>query len=148
MKDKSLEAYKRAKFGEEFVKDTARGEYEQRRAASEADAYASGDLVEAKIRAAMADGKFADLKGRGKPLPKDDYFDAPEHLRLAYHVLKNAGIQPEEVRLHKEIDALEARIAVAATDEERAELRKKLAEATTAYGLCMDYNRSLARKPI
>lgn len=40
MKDKSLEAYKRAKFGEEFVKDTARGEYEQRRAASEADAYA------------------------------------------------------------------------------------------------------------
>jgi len=146
MKDKELFAYKRAKFGEEFGKDTARADYEERRSEPEADAYASGDLVEAKIRAAVAEGQFANLKGQGKPLPKDDYFDAPEHLRLAYHILKNADILPEEVRLRREIEALKVRLAQAVTEEERAALRKKIADAATAYGSYMDYNRSIARK--
>jgi hypothetical protein len=39
----------------------------------------------------MADGKFDNLKGRGKPLDLKRYSEIPEHLRPAYHILKNAG---------------------------------------------------------
>jgi hypothetical protein len=60
--------------------------------------------------------------------------------------LKNAGFVPEEVRLSKEIEALKERLASAKTEQERGEIRQKIAKAAMDYGFYMDYNRKFARK--
>jgi hypothetical protein len=62
-------------------------------------------IVEEQIRKAIADGEFENLRGQGKALELDSYFQTPESLRLAYSMLKSAQFVPEEVRLMQEIDA-------------------------------------------
>ncbi len=64
-------------------------------------------IAEERIKQAIKDGEFDDLKGKGKPLElKEDPF-VPEELRLAYKILKNAGFLPPELELRKEIATLE-----------------------------------------
>ena len=43
----------------------------------------------------MAEGKFDNLSGKGKPLDLSRYREIPEYMRTAYHVVKNAGYVPE-----------------------------------------------------
>ena len=64
-------------------------------------------LAEDEIIAAMQRGDFRDLPGAGKPLPADDQANVPEELRMAYKILKNAGIVPPELELRREISTLE-----------------------------------------
>ncbi len=52
-----------------------------------------------KIKQAIAKGEFDNLPGKGKPLDLGAYFATPEHLRMGYSILKNAGIIPEEMEL-------------------------------------------------
>ena len=69
-------------------------------------------LAERKIEEAIERGEFDDLPGAGRPLDLDDLDPSlPEELRLAYRILKNAGM-----------------IGADAVDEgaERAKARKKL----------------------
>lgn len=69
-------------------------------------------IAEQRILAAEAQGKLANLKGAGKPLPKrgdGDHADA-----VGFRMMAEAGALPEEMRLKKEL----------------AEARRKLAEAT------------------
>ena len=58
-------------------------------------------FIEAQIKKAMAEGQFDDLPGKGKPIDLKAYFDTPEHLRMAYSILKKADFVPEEVQLLK-----------------------------------------------
>lgn len=53
-------------------------------------------LAERKIREAMAEGQFDDLPGQGRPQVLEDLSHLPEHLRLAYRILKNSGYLEEE----------------------------------------------------
>ena len=72
-------------------------------------------LVERKIEEAIARGELDNLPGAGRPLDLDDLDPSlPEELRLAYRILKNAGMSPADTR-----------------DEsaERARARRKLALA-------------------
>lgn len=64
-------------------------------------------LVEGRIAEAMARGEFERLPGRGKPLPRDDHSLISPELRMAYRILKNAGVVPKEVALRKEIADIE-----------------------------------------
>lgn len=48
-------------------------------------------IAEEKIQAAMENGEFDNLPGRGKPVDLREYFNAPAHLRAAFSLLKNAG---------------------------------------------------------
>jgi len=64
-------------------------------------------LAEGRIADAMARGEFDGLPGRGKPLPRDDQSLISPELRMAYRILKNAGIVPQAVALHKEISDIE-----------------------------------------
>jgi hypothetical protein len=64
-------------------------------------------LAEGRIAEAMAKGEFDCLPGTGKPLPRDDYRLMSPQLRMAYRILKNAGIVPTEVALRKEIADIE-----------------------------------------
>ncbi len=98
-------------------------------------------LVEEKIREAMARGEFDNLAGAGKPLDQDSYFAAPEDLRLAWTVLKNAGYMPEEVQLLQEIGRLKADLAAATGAAERAQLQKALDEKTLSLNVRLDQRR-------
>ena len=62
--------------------------------------------VDEKIEEAIGKGEFDNLPGKGKPLDLDAYFATPEHLRMAYSILKSADIIPEEMKLLREIEGL------------------------------------------
>ncbi|WP_010651964.1 DUF1992 domain-containing protein [Oceanobacillus massiliensis] len=49
-------------------------------------------FVEDKIKAAIEDGEFDNLPGKGKPLDlKDEFAGMPAELKQAYKILKQAG---------------------------------------------------------
>ena len=98
-------------------------------------------VVDEMIRDAMARGEFDNLPGAGKPQDLDSYFAAPEDLRMAWSVLKNAGYLPEEVQLMKDIAASRARLAAAPSDAERVKLKKELDEKVLGFNvLCNNGN--------
>ena len=84
--------------------------------------------VEEQIRKAMAEGEFDNLPGRGRPLSLEAYFSAPEHLRMAYSVLKSGDFVPAEVQMFRDIDELKTRLASSTDAAERERLRKQIAE--------------------
>ena len=102
-------------------------------------------LVAEMIREAMARGEFDNLPGHGKPQNLDSYFAAPEDLRMAWSVLKNAGYLPEEAQLMKDIAALKERLAVASSETERARLKKALDEKVLSFNVVME-QRQRARR--
>ncbi len=62
-------------------------------------------LVERLIHEAQERGEFDDLPLHGKPLPDWDDERAGE-MRLAYHVLRNAGVAPPWIEADKEVRRL------------------------------------------
>lgn len=62
-------------------------------------------LVERQIREAQERGDFDDLPFRGERLPLDDDSYAGE-MRLAFHVLRNAGATPPWIEADKEVRRL------------------------------------------
>ena len=103
-------------------------------------------LVNEMIREAMARGEFDNLPGAGKPQNLDSYFAAPEDLRMAWSVLRNAGYLPEEVQLMKDIAALKERLATAPSETERAKLKKELDEKVLSFNVVME-QRQRTRRP-
>ncbi len=84
-------------------------------------------IVEERIRMAQRKGEFDDLPGAGKPLAPSDDALAPQELRLAYKMLKNAGYVPPVVELKKEIVDTEA-------------LLEQVESASEAYGILKKLN--------
>lgn len=84
-------------------------------------------IVEAIIREAMARGEFKNLPGKGKPVDLSTYFEAPEELRAAQALLKNAGIASREVELMNEVWELRRKAAVASEDESRQAIQRQIA---------------------
>ena len=64
-------------------------------------------IAERKIAEAEAAGELRDLPGAGAPLDLDDDPLIPEDMRMAYRILKKAGLVPEEVTLLREMGQLE-----------------------------------------
>jgi hypothetical protein len=95
-------------------------------------------IVDKKIRDAMAEGMFDDLPGSGTPIDLDAYFQVPDHLRLAYSVLKSANCVPEEVELVNDVARLEARIAQATDRGTEMELRAELAAARLRLDIALE----------
>jgi hypothetical protein len=62
-----------------------------------------GFIAEKLLQMAMEDGEFDDLQGKGKPfiIEDDPFMDSAS--RLAYSILKNAGIKPVWLELDHEI---------------------------------------------
>ncbi len=95
-------------------------------------------IAERLIREAMERGEFDDLPYRGQPLPPDDDSLAGEN-RLAFHVLRNAGVAPPWIEADKEVrrqleirDGLLAQASQARTTYERDRLRKEMARTVHA----------------
>jgi hypothetical protein len=82
--------------------------------------------VEEMIREAQERGDFDNLPGRGKPLDHSAYFSQPEELRLARHVLRNAGFVPEQVELLREIGELREQFRACKDEAERNRLLREI----------------------
>ena len=63
------------------------------------------DAVEKQIREAMERGDFDDLPGKGKPLELGENPFTPADWRLAFKMLKDAGMVPDWIEQGKEIRA-------------------------------------------
>jgi hypothetical protein len=97
--------------------------------------------LEEQIRNAIAEGKFDNLKGSGKPLNLDDYFATPADMRAGYTLLKNNDFVPEEVELMKEIGVLREKIKNCADENEKKALNKRLNERNLALAMILERNK-------
>ena len=101
--------------------------------------------VDEKIEEAIAKGEFDNLPGKGKPLDLDAYFATPEHLRMAYSILKSADIIPEEMELLRQIEGLKKSLNSCGTPMERKTLRQQLSEKLTNLNMRMEHNGKTRR---
>ncbi|RPI33210.1 MAG: DUF1992 domain-containing protein [Nitrospiraceae bacterium] len=83
-------------------------------------------IAEQRIREAIENGEFENLKGMGKPLDLGDESWIPEDLRMAYRVLKNAGCLPAELELRKEVMTLRELIDTIDDNKERIKKIREL----------------------
>lgn len=83
-------------------------------------------IAEERILRAIAEGKFDNLQNVGKPLIFEDESWIPEDLRLAFRVLKNAGVVPPELELRGEIMNLRSLIDTIDDDKERLKKIREL----------------------
>ncbi|MFC4319924.1 DnaJ family domain-containing protein [Litchfieldia salsa] len=83
---------------------------------------------EDKIRRAYEDGEFNDLPGYGKQLKHEDLSAIPQELRMAYKMMKNAGIINEETDLRRDLLTIEDLIDKCQDNEQRGVLQEKLTQ--------------------
>jgi len=83
-------------------------------------------IAERRIVDAMEHGEFDNLPGAGRPLDLNDVAGVPESLRMAYRVLKNAGVLPPEIDLRREIAAVHDAISAMTDGEPRSSGIKRL----------------------
>jgi hypothetical protein len=83
-------------------------------------------IAENRIRAALDEGFFDNLPGRGKPPNLDDDRGVPEDLRLAFKILKNAGCLPVEMEMSRQVHNLRQLLKTAIEESTRKELRREL----------------------
>jgi hypothetical protein len=95
-------------------------------------------LVENQIREAIAEGKFDNLSRAGEPLDLEEYFSAPEDLRMGYSILKNANCAPAEVELLHEIARVKEALENAVDEAARQSLRRTLASRQTELAIRLE----------
>lgn len=102
-------------------------------------------LAERKIREAIEAGEFDRLPNAGQPISLDQYFSLPEHLRMAYSVLKNANCLPEEVHLLNDVARLETALAGELEPVARERLLAELRDARLRLDVALERHRSESR---
>lgn len=60
-------------------------------------------LIDRMLEQAVKNGDFANLPGEGKPLKFYD-LNTPEHLRMAYQILRDNDLAPEWMMMGKELE--------------------------------------------
>ena len=102
-------------------------------------------MVEALIKEAMERGEFDNLSGKGKPIDLTEYFETPEEVRVAYSVLKNAGITSREVDLLNEIAELKQVLAAVREEKKKLEIEKQIREKQLEFNLLMERQKKEKR---
>jgi len=102
--------------------------------------------VEAIIRAAQERGDFDNLKGKGQLIDLRAYFETPEDLRMAYSMLKNAGIVSAEVDLLNEIAALKERLLTTYEEKDRSRIQKIIREKQLQFDIMLERQKRQSRK--
>lgn len=95
-------------------------------------------IVEEIIKQAQERGDFDNLKGKGQPIDLKAYFETPEDLRMAYSVLRNAGVAAPEVDLLQDVAALKERLAATFDEQERNRIKKLIREKELQFNLLME----------
>lgn len=96
------------------------------------------NIIEQRIKEAIRNGDFENLEGEGKPIDNSDYFNAPADKRMLFHILKNAKVLPEELRLRKEMASLEIQILDCHIPKTKALLQAKYYKLQTAYNIMIE----------
>jgi hypothetical protein len=144
MKNKREDNLKEFKFDKPLSRESAKAKYENLTDEKEKEsAKKQENLVEARIRKAMAEGEFDNLPGKGKPIDLSKYYGVPEHLRIAYHMMKGSGYIPEEVRLKKEMEILKEKIKQCNSEEEKHKFMKELTKISQQFHFHMEYNKKV-----
>ncbi|MDC3418167.1 DnaJ family domain-containing protein [Aquibacillus salsiterrae] len=94
-------------------------------------------MAEEKIKQAIKDGQLDNLPGKGKPLKLENLDHVPEELRASYHMMKNTGYLPEEVKVNKELVTLRKLLKAAKNDSEKADINKRITEKEIQYELML-----------
>lgn len=92
-------------------------------------------LAEQKIRMAIENGEFDNLELAGKPIDHSEYFDAPPELRAGFHLLRNAGVVPEEVGLLDSIHRIREHLRSTLNKEEKERLTRERVLLETRYNM-------------
>jgi hypothetical protein len=103
-------------------------------------------IVEALIKEAMERGEFDNLPGRGKPIDLTEYFEAPEEIRIANSVLKNAGMTSREVDLLKEIAELKQGLEAVFDEKKKQEIGKQIQQKQVEFSLRMERQKRERKK--
>jgi hypothetical protein len=103
-------------------------------------------IVEAIIQEAMERGEFDNLPGRGKPIDLTEYFETPEEVRLAYSVLKNAGMTSRAVDLLKEIAELKQVREALLDEKKKQEMDRQIRQKQMEFSLMMERQKQDRRK--
>ena len=98
-------------------------------------------FIEEKIQKAIADGEFDNLKGKGKPLDMETYFNTPPEYRVGHSLLKSNNFVPEEVEILREIGLLKEKIKTSNDESEKQKLNKTLNEKSLAIAILLERNR-------
>lgn len=98
-------------------------------------------IIEEKILEAVKNGEFDNLEGAGKPQNLDEYFAAPEDVRVGYSLLKSNKFVPPEVDLLKEIGELKEKLETEKDDSQRKKISKLLNEKTLALTIILERNK-------
>jgi hypothetical protein len=98
-------------------------------------------LVESIIKEAMERGEFDNLPGKGKPIDLSAYFETPEDVRMAYAVLKNAGMNAREADLLKEIAELKQVHAALLDEGKKREISREIQKKQIEFSLMMERQR-------
>jgi hypothetical protein len=86
----------------------------------------------------MERGEFDNLPGTGKPIDLTRYFETPEEVRVAYSILKNAGMTSREVELLKEIAELKQILPAVLDKKKKQELEKQIQQKQVEFNLMME----------
>ncbi|MEW6734592.1 MAG: DUF1992 domain-containing protein [Acidobacteriota bacterium] len=103
-------------------------------------------IANEKIKEAIERGEFDNLPGKGKPLDLEEDANVPPDLRLAYRIMKNAGVAPPEVSLRKELNNLKKQLAAAKTNEERQALEREVRLMCLRISLLTEPRQSKRRR--
>ena len=103
-------------------------------------------IVEAIIREATEGGEFDNLPGKGKPIDLSEYFETPEEVRLAYSVLKNAGMTSREVDLLKVIAELKQVQAAVVDEKKKQEIGKQMQQKQVEFSLMIERQKRERRQ--
>jgi hypothetical protein len=95
-------------------------------------------IVESLLSEAMRRGEFRGLAGAGKPIDLTAYIETPDDVRAAYALLKNAGVMPPEVQVRQQIEALEHKLAEAASLDERTTMAREIRALELRSSLLME----------
>jgi hypothetical protein len=76
-------------------------------------------IAEQRIRAAIENGEFDNLKNKGRPVHLEDETWIREDIRVAYRLLKSSGYMPPELELRNEIMNLQELMHTIDDDKER-----------------------------
>lgn len=98
-------------------------------------------LVEAKIREALDQGRLDHLRVSGQPLRLDEYFSLPEEYRLIYTLLKDSGFIPEEVSLLRELGEVKAQLESTTDAAKQRELQQQMENKKLRLNLLLESYR-------
>jgi Domain of unknown function (DUF1992) len=95
-------------------------------------------LVESIIKEAQERGDFDNLPGKGKPIDLSAYFESPEDTRMAYSILRNAGMNSREVDLLKEITELKQILPALRDEKKKKEISKEIEKKQIEFSLMIE----------